>query len=139
MINTKTFKNTKELNEYVAQNGVRVISIETQVERYDTGLPLPRDGNFYTDREVIKVWFEEPNNIMSEQKEKTIKEELERIMSALEKIYAGKNPMITIYGDESWSIEIDYHQGGRLGGEATGGSMEELEKFIAKHLNNLIK
>lgn len=62
-----------------------------------------------------------------------MEKELKRIMSALEIIYKDKNPMITIYGDGSWSIEIDgTYSGGkcRIGGEESGSSIEELEEFI---------
>lgn len=58
-------------------------------------------------------------------------------MDALEKIYENKNPMISIYGDGSWSIEIDgKYSGGdcRIGGEESGSSIDELEKFIKNNL-----
>ena len=66
-----------------------------------------------------------------------MKKELERIMSALEKIYKGKNPMIEIFGDGSWSVEIDgIHLGEkcRTGGEISGSSIEELEEFIIRNI-----
>lgn len=66
-----------------------------------------------------------------------MKKELKRIMSALKKIYKDRNPMIEIFGDGSWSVEIDGIYSGekcRLGGEASGGSIEELEEFLAQNL-----
>jgi len=62
-----------------------------------------------------------------------MKKELKRIMKRLNIIYKGLNPMITIFGDGSLSVEIDgTYSGGkcRIGGEASGYSIEELEEFI---------
>jgi hypothetical protein len=59
MIKSKVFENENMLNEFVQQNDVKVISVETQKQRYDTGLPLPRGGSFITGRYVLKVWYEE--------------------------------------------------------------------------------
>jgi hypothetical protein len=62
-----------------------------------------------------------------------MKKELQRIMKRLNIIYKGLNPMIEIYGDGSWSVEIDgTYSGGncRIAGEASGDSIDELEEFI---------
>lgn len=62
-----------------------------------------------------------------------MKEELERIMNRLNIIYDGLNPMITIYGDGSWSIEIDGAYRGmtcRIESEVIGNTIEELEDFL---------
>jgi hypothetical protein len=59
MIKNKIFVNETLLNEFVEQNNVRVISIETKKDRYDTGLPLLTGGSFFAERDVLKVWYEE--------------------------------------------------------------------------------
>lgn len=62
-----------------------------------------------------------------------MKKELERIMKRLNIIYKGLHPTIVIYGDGSWSVEIDgTFSGGkcRIGGKAVGHSIDELEEFI---------
>jgi len=65
-----------------------------------------------------------------------MEKELERIMSRLNIIYKGRNPMITIYGDGSWSIEVDdsLRNGApcRTDGEESGNTIEELEELISK-------
>lgn len=73
-------------------------------------------------------WF-----LKNQPKQFSFKERLEEINSALKIIFKDKNPMITIYGDGSWDIEIDGEFMGspcRTGGEESGSSIEELEKFI---------
>lgn len=65
-----------------------------------------------------------------------MKEELKRINKELNRIFKGKNPMIEIFGDGSWSVEVDgTYSGGkcRIGGHASGDSIEELEDFIKKN------
>ena len=66
-----------------------------------------------------------------------MEKELKRIMKELNRIYKGKHPMIEIFGDGSWMIEIDglYYPNGkstkcRIGGATNGNSIEELEKFL---------
>jgi len=58
-----------------------------------------------------------------------MKEELERIMKRLNIIYEGLNPTIEIFGDGSWCIEVDSTKC-RIGGVASGDSIEELEELI---------
>jgi hypothetical protein len=73
-------------------------------------------------------WF-----LKNQPKPFSLKERLEEINASLEIIYQDKNPSISIFGDGSWLIEIDgAYLGGpcRAGGEASGSSIEELEKFI---------
>ena len=74
------------------------------------------------------------NNIDKQIQDSILKgKELERIMERLNIIYKGLNPMIEIFGDGSWSVEIDGTYSGekcRIGGEASGDSIEELEELI---------
>lgn len=66
-----------------------------------------------------------------------MEEELKKITDRLEFIFGGKNPKIEIYGDGSWSVEIDGtyetvngEKPCRVGGFATGSTIKELYKFL---------
>lgn len=59
MITFKEFEGLEQLNEFITINKVKTISIETIKFIYDTGMPLPKGGSFKTEREKIKLWYEE--------------------------------------------------------------------------------
>lgn len=59
MIKSKKFKSETSLNEFIQQNDIKVISVETEKEKYDTGLPMPKGGSFIIDRDIIKLWYED--------------------------------------------------------------------------------
>lgn len=62
-----------------------------------------------------------------------MKKELERINKELNRIFKGKNPMIQIFGDFSWSVDVDGVHGGEkcvICGEMSGDTIEELENFL---------
>ena len=61
MIKSAVFESESLLNDFVEQNGVKVLSVETLTVKYNTGLPSPHGGSFITDREVLKVWYDEEN------------------------------------------------------------------------------
>ena len=67
-----------------------------------------------------------------------MEKELKRIMKELNRIYKGKHPILTIYGDGSWCVEIDgfYFPDGkstkcRIDGASNGDTIAELEKLIS--------
>ena len=56
---------------------------------------------------------------------------LEKIETRLETMYPDRNPMIEIFGDGSWMVEVDNDKGrGRIGGELSGESIDELEEQL---------
>jgi len=59
MVYKKVFENENQLNDFISQHDVRIVSIETKKESYNTGLPLPNGGSFYSERDVLMVWIED--------------------------------------------------------------------------------
>ena len=57
MIHQKEFKNLDKLNEFVEQNKVKIINVETYTYEYDTGLPLWPSGTFITTREGKRLFY----------------------------------------------------------------------------------
>ncbi len=62
---------------------------------------------------------------------------LRDIQLGLDKLYPNKNPMITIFGDGSWSVEmdgihqtIDDVQKCRVGGAPSGDSINKLKELL---------
>jgi hypothetical protein len=61
MIKFEKFTSVASMNTWLQENQhVKVISLETGSESYDTGLPMPRGGSFYTKRDVFKLWVDDP-------------------------------------------------------------------------------
>jgi len=54
-------------------------------------------------------------------------EYLDKIADRLEEMYPNRSPMIEIFGDKSWSLEVDNTIHGRIGGEISGQDITELE------------
>ena len=60
MIHQKEFESLGKLNEFVEQNKVKIINVETYKYEYDTGLPLLPSGNsFITTREGKRLFYTE--------------------------------------------------------------------------------
>lgn len=57
MIEQKKFESLDKLNEFVSDNNVKVINIETRQESYNTGLPLPKGGSFISTRECFNLFY----------------------------------------------------------------------------------
>lgn len=57
MIKSLKFRSEESINNFIRDNKIQLISIETLEEEYDTGLRLPRGGAFITTREVYKLWY----------------------------------------------------------------------------------
>lgn len=58
-----------------------------------------------------------------------MKEALDKINKRLEEMYPGKKPMISIFGDGSWMVDVDSEMG-RIGGELQGDSIESIEEEL---------
>jgi len=57
MIKSQCFINLEELNKFVDENSVFVISISEEEESYYTGLPLPNGREHKGSRKILRVWF----------------------------------------------------------------------------------
>jgi len=57
MIKSLKFRSEESINNFIRDNKVQLISIETIEEEYDTGLRLPNGKTFITTREVYKLWY----------------------------------------------------------------------------------
>jgi len=71
MIKNKKFYKRESLNEFIEKEKVKVISIETLSEKYDTGLPIPGVGTFITYRQYYNLWYQEFNETKQNMKIET--------------------------------------------------------------------
>ena len=58
MILEKDFDTLDSLNQFVADESVNIVSIESVKKWYYTGMPLPKGGSFGYDKEYKRLYYQ---------------------------------------------------------------------------------
>lgn len=59
MVENKTFESLEKLNEFIMDDTISIINIETKEISYNTGLPLPNGGSFMSTQEVFNLFYKQ--------------------------------------------------------------------------------
>lgn len=57
MITHKVFDSEKEMNNFIEENKIKVVSIETIKQKVNSGLPTMK-GPFIYEADRLKLWFD---------------------------------------------------------------------------------